>query len=281
MEGLLKKKVIMVYSLSRGGSTFLAFMLANGPRAIAPGDIWALFYPENEDQQRTGCVCGDPTCLLWQRAREAGVEGFYQMLFDEGYELVVDSAKTLFWYEQQKRYLVGVENRDVVIFKSPLEHAYSFWKRIGDSALGTYNDYYTAALALAETPVVIEYADLVRYPASALQALCERLGVDYRPGKECYWEKKDWHLWGGSNTAVIHFFEKGSKRYEEIAGRIRMREDSNPAVLQHHREIYYSNDSTRLPEEIKRVVQGDQMTQELYQRLQGMKLRIGGQDSEA
>lgn len=269
-KSLVEPKVIQVFSPSRGGSTFLGFMLSNGEEAITTGDVWSMFRSE-KPKHGTNCMCGDPDCSIWKEAKEKGEEGFYELLIDKGFNLVVDTSKELSWYESQKNYFGGVI-KETLIFKDPLEQAYSFWKRRKIIGLDYYIDYYLRALTITSDPLVIEYKDLATRPGRMLRSICEGVGIEYFPGKEKFWELSNWHTWGGSNTAQIHFFNKDSKKYKEIEKRLLETQKRKPSVLDHHREIYYSHPGNKLPISIREKIKRNRHAWNLYRFLRSMKV---------
>ena len=267
----MNNRVIQVYSPSRGGSTFISFMLVNGERGIAPGDISFLFRPQNENHKRTSCVCPDQDCSIWSTMKEAGEENFYTQLFDMGYGLIVDSSKRQEWYNDQKEYYNG-NIQDLIIFKSPAEHGRSYFKRIGKLNLSHYVHYYLKALKNTNDPVLVEYSDLAQNTSETLEKVCNKLDLKYFNGKEFYWEKDNWHTWGGSNTAMIHFFEEGSHRYKLILEDMKGNRGGIPTVSKHHREIYYSNSGDKLPDWGYQHIDSENGLQELYQYMQKLKV---------
>lgn len=268
----MSERAVQVYSTQRGGSTFLAYMLANKERAIAPGDISFFFRPNDESHKRTSCVCENRDCSIWADAKDSGEERFYDFLFDRGYEWIIDSSKTIDWYIDQKEYNENISIEDVIIFKSPSEHGHSFYKRTGQLNLPFYVDYYMRALANTENPTLVEYQDLAKNTIDTLSKVCGEIGMPYKANKEKFWTKEDWHTWGGSNSAMIHFFDKDSARFEMIVDDLKGNQNEEPSVLDHYREIYYSDSGDKIPKWGKSHIKSENGLLELYQYMQKLKV---------
>lgn len=268
----MPNSIIQIHSTQRGGSTFLSYMLANNEPAIAPGDIDALFRPSKESHKRTSCACPDPNCTIWADAQEKGEENFYQTMFDMGYNWIIDSAKHINWYIDQKQYNPDTNIKDIIIFKSPAEHGYSFFKRTKKLNLAFYVHYYLRALANTTSPVLVEYQDLAKYPAKTLEKVSKQIDMEYTNNKEYFWEKEDWHTWGGSNTAMIHFFDRDSRRFQMIVDEIQDGQHNQPSVLNHYREIYYSNSGEKLPNWGYEHIESENGLEFLYQYMRKLKV---------
>lgn len=269
----MNERAVQIHSTSRGGSTFLAFMLANKLSAIAPGDIRYLFRPHEESQKRTSCVCPDPNCTIWADAKEKGEKVFYQTMFDKGYDWVIDSAKHVDWFTDQKQYNPNLNIHDIIIFKSPSEFGHSFFKRIDSLNLRFYVQYYLQALANTNNPTLVEYKDLAQNPSDTLKRICHSIDMDYIANKELYWNKEDWHTWGGSNTAMLHFFDKDSSRFDMIVDDLKDSQSSDsPSVLDHYREIYYANSGDKLPDWGYDHINSENGLEELYNYMQKIKI---------
>ena len=264
LSDLIQKRkmgtVIFVASAAYSGSTMLDLMLSNSDVGFSCGEVNALFRPWRPDHLHPECGCGDPTCDLWCRIRQHGGRQVYQRIFAQfpHLEYVVDSSKDVAWLRDQHRYLseTALEPRFVLLWKSPLEYAYSCWKRGREKGWAKrWISYYRRFLSVTPHWLSVPYRDLARSPAETLEDLCTALGIEYHPGKEHFWERPQHTLWG-SESVKLHFLEPGTPDYLDTA---RRRAKAKPNVdlqgaseIRHHREIYYDDRYQRkLPQSIR------------------------------
>lgn len=242
-------KVILVASAAYSGSTMLDLMLSNANMGFSCGEISALFRPWRPYHLDPVCGCGNQDCEVWQRIRAFGerrvYEGVLAQFPDRAY--LVDSSKDLAWLRDQQRYLAetDLEPRYVLLWKTPLEYAYSCWKRGSAKHWARrWASYYKRFLSFAPRWLSVSYRDLARRPAQTLKELCDALGIAYQVGKERFWERRQHSLWG-SDTVKLHYLERASEEYTEAATRrARAKPNVDPAQateIQHHRKIYYDD----------------------------------------
>jgi hypothetical protein len=255
------REIIFVASAAYSGSTMLDLMLSNSDVGFSCGEVSALFRPWRPNHLHPECGCRDPDCDVWHRIRKYGERRVYHGIFTEfpHLEYVVDSSKDVAWLQDQHRYRsqTALEARCVLLWKSPLEYAYSCWKRgRSNNWVRRWVSYYRRFLSVTPHWLSVPYRDLARFPAETLRELCAALDIDYHPGKEHFWERPQHTLWG-SDSVKLHFLEPGT---EDYLGAAQRRAQSQPNVdpraaneIRHHREIYYNGSyQQKLPERIRR-----------------------------
>lgn len=256
----MERQVIFVGGTRYSGSTMLDLMLGTG-NGFSCGEVFALFYPFRPHHYSPLCGCGDADCRIWEYVREQGEAKVYDSVFARfsSAQFAVDSSKNLAWYRRQARNLQrrnGTRVLNVLIWKSPLEYAYSCWKR--KKARGwksSWINYHKSYFSTTEDWCAVRYRDLARRPDVTLKSLCHRLGIGYFSGKERYWEHNH-HTLFGSASARIHLYDRDSADYLRIAkGRARFKpnlSETEIAEISHHQEFYYDAPSLdRLPRNIR------------------------------
>jgi hypothetical protein len=181
--------------------------LANDPGGFSAGEIYALFNPYRSHHVNPLCGCGDPTCQIWPMVLANGPQRLYETLFDLNPEadFIVDSSKDPFWIRRQQELLAssGIETKNIVIWKTPLELASSFKKRGQLSRWGpNWVNYFRLYHTLVDEWRSIPYADYTNDPA-VLESICHHLGIPYFAGKEEFW-RKEHHLLFGNESALVH-----------------------------------------------------------------------------
>jgi len=236
------KKVIFIGGTSYSGSTFFDMILANDPRGFSCGEVHALFNPYRPHHINPLCGCADNRCQVWSRALKNGKKNLYSTIFKLFPEVrfIVDSSKNVFWIKSQTKHLLrnGIECRNVLIWKSPLELACSFRKRNQIGWEKEWLVYHRLYFKAVESWKAIRYRDFTMNK-EVLKNVCAYLAIPYFPGKENYWEKKHHTLFGNA-SAKIHLYKKdsvGYKREGETFGKILGRSHSN--IEETHKSIYY------------------------------------------
>lgn len=212
------KKVILIGGTSYSGSTLLDLILGNDQNAFSCGEVGALFQPFRTHHINPDCGCGDPSCEIWKHAKKVGENNFIKYLFSSHKELetVVISNKQVPWTREQTLLLrrQGFNVINVLIYKSPVDFAYSMYKR------GKVNqwerqwiNYHRVYMNLVPDFIPVSYAALIS-DKQELQNLCDKVGVSYFPGKEEYWNKTH-HLLFGNTTARYHLYPENSESFKE------------------------------------------------------------------
>jgi len=197
--------LVNVCGESDSGTTLLVLMLGSGPRAFACGEVAYRYRPITRDHLNLVCGCGAEPCPVWSGLHDLPAHRFHgEVCRRLDVDVVADSSKRLSWVVDTHRWgpAEGLSVANVVIWKSPLEHLYSHWKRGRplETALDRFQRYYGRLLTLGLPVITVEYDRLVSQPATMLQQVCARLGIDYFPGKECFANWQPHLLFGNRGT---------------------------------------------------------------------------------
>jgi hypothetical protein len=199
----------MIAGTERSGSTLLDMMLGHSQYGFSVGELRALFWPFRPYQMlgEKGCFCSDEECTFWSDIKCGGAGSAYHSIFRRMPEIdfIVDSSKFPLWIQDQRRY---VENQGylflpVIIYKTPLEFAYSKLKR-GQlaGAIERWMHTHQELFRVVDDFTAVRYEGLARAPGSKLQSLCRVLGIRYVRGMEDFWESDAKHLLFGSGTVT-------------------------------------------------------------------------------
>ena len=131
-----------------------------------------------------------------------------------GIDTIVDSSKSLEWALEVNRWYQGsdIEVYNVLIWKSPVDHAYSFWKRGLRQSLSPWYYgwpfYHQRLIRSGAAFVTVRYDELISDPQRKLRRLCDYVGIPYFPGKEEFWNDDSTLL--GSSPGVKRQIERGN-----------------------------------------------------------------------
>lgn len=233
------KKVIYVCGTARSGSTLLDLMLGNAPDAFSLGEVFAWFRPFRTHHFQINCSCSSPNCP-WHRLKHFPETEFYERSFKFlGVNTLIDSSKNIPWIIDgnihNARRLIITYN--VLLYKDPLSHYYSFWKRgyTIREARKAYISYYKRFFDSGLPYIAVNYNRLVASPASTLEKLCHALDLDYFPGKERFWEKQHHQIFGSLGTrrqvekgeSLIRRNESYPHDFERLIPSIRYSDENN------------------------------------------------------
>ncbi len=265
-------KVIFVGGTAYSGSTLLDMTLANDPKAFSCGEVHALFRPFRPHHIRPLCGCENKDCEIWPTALAAGEEHLYETLFSlhPDLEFIVDSSKDPFWIARQSERLEqqGIETRQILIWKTPLELASSFKKRNQAQAWErNWVNYHRLYQTMVDDWRSIPYSEYTR-DSALLERICSELDIAYFPDKRAYWQKTH-HLLFGNRSARIHLGSDAEKMKTE---------PDSPAVLLAdtitHQSIYYQPvEDLELEREVERTIQESSRITSLLVLLGGHDLR--------
>jgi hypothetical protein len=207
----MAKKVIFVGGTAYSGSTFFHMILANDAKGFACGEIRFLLHPHRLDDVDQINNVSEETRKIWYAIRKNGSDNTYETIFNifPEVEFIVDSSKNPIWIHSQMSHLQkkGIEAKNILIWKTPLEFASSKRKRSRlrgwDQAWLTYHQLYNSLITEWKS---VKYKELTKNKA-LLQQICHFLEIPFFLGKENYWEK-EYHSFGGSYTARFHLYEK-------------------------------------------------------------------------
>ncbi|MGI9292314.1 MAG: hypothetical protein ACR2QG_13705 [Gammaproteobacteria bacterium] len=195
----------------------LDLMLGNADDAFSTGEIFAYFRPFREHHFDPECSCGEMDCEVWRGLLDVPEEHFHANIFRQtDTNLVVDSSKDLRWVYDSNVW--AQKNKldcfNVVIWKDPIDLAYSYWKR--DYGIKYYREaflvYYERLIGLGLPFISINYNQLASDPVSVLKMLCDRTGLQMHQGQERFWEKRHHYFFGSAGTAKQ--VDKGGSRIE-------------------------------------------------------------------
>lgn len=258
--------VIQIASAAFSGSTMLDLMLSNSQRGFSCGEVYALFRPWRPHHFEPTCACGVPNCDLWQRIKPNGEARLYETIlsFLPDVSYVVDSSKDLVWYTDQSRYFVNSELEPVyvLLWKDPLEYAYSCWKRGGTRGrLHGWATYYEWCFSISRRWHSVRYRDLAQAPAETLSGLCSRIGIEYRDEMEYFWNQHP-HTLFGSDSVKAHLLVRSSPEFSHLhQRRAAAKPNLTPEELLEfakHRTIYYDRPFVeKLPRRVKAELDAD------------------------
>lgn len=231
----MNKQVIFVGGTAYSGSTFFHMILANDPAGFACGEVQWVFNPRNDNHANLLCTCNNPDCQVWSTVRANGEENLYQTIFEQfpQTKLIVTSSKSPFWIMKQNELLKrqGIEPKNIVIWKTPLEFAQSanrrgqfdIWER-------SWVNYYRLYASLMSEWRAVKYANIVHDADRTLQEVCQYLDIPYFAEKQNYWDKAH-HVLSGNSSARLHLL-KNEQAQELVEGYDKER-------IKFYRSIYY------------------------------------------
>jgi len=193
--------LVHVYGTDRSGSTMLDLILGNGPDAFSCGEVSAWFRPYRKHHLRIDCLCGQDPCPVWEKIKDIPERFFHAAVAKElNVKFMIDSSKDICWLVDAQKWASsqGLRTVNLMIWKDPVDLAYSYWKRGRqiEGARRAFVKCYGWALRLELPFLSIRYDELVRDPSGSVERLCQALGMPYFEGKSRFWEKKHHHLFG-------------------------------------------------------------------------------------
>jgi hypothetical protein len=235
-----KKMVIFIGGTAFSGSTFFDLILSNDPAGFSCGEVRALFNPSQPYHLNPVCGCGIKGCNLWQQVLKGGVENIYTNIFNllPNIAFIVDSSKDPYWIRSQSKNLIAreIECKHILIWKSPLEFAYSCRKRGKIDWQKAWINYHRMYLTAITDWKSVKYSELTNNP-EALKKICNYLQIPYFSTKSNYWDKSH-HILFGNESAKIHLRSKSpyhSKKKKQ--GHCSERNYTN--IENPYRTIYY------------------------------------------
>ena len=203
--GASASRLVMIIGASHSGTTLLDLMLGNNPATFSCGEVYAYFRPWRKHHYHAKCGCGSDPCPVWDRLMAVPENEFHaEATRLPGIDHVVDSSKDLAWVLNSSEWAArsGIQVRHVVIWKEPIQLAYSHWKRKLPMSSFRYAflTYYGRFLQLGLPFVSVNFDTLVSNPADTVRKLCELTGLPWREGQEKFWEKEHHQLFGAAST---------------------------------------------------------------------------------
>jgi len=183
----------------------LDLMLGNDPNAFSCGEVYAWFRPSKPHHLVLDCSCGQQPCPVWTRLTGVPEREFHAAATREpGIDTVVDSSKDLNWLLDTNAWGAerGFKVFNLFIWKSPVNHVYSYWKR-GEDVSRWHREFhkYCARFLSTRLPFhTVSYESLVRDPQATLADVCKLVGLPYFSGKQRFWEETTHHCLFGSGA---------------------------------------------------------------------------------
>ncbi len=214
------RKVIIVTGTTRSGSTLLDKMLGNSPDGISLGEIHTIFRPWLSRHLKRPFYNKEQR-IFWSDIKQGSEREVYKNLFKkfDDVNFLVDSSKSVLWIRDQNKYS---ESKDyeiipIIIFKTPLEYAYSMYKR---NNLRNWDQKWIRThlwlFYVLTDFFTVKYQQLAKNPASKLESICEKVGIDYFEGKEKFWNSDNvLYLFGSESikkAGEIIYYEKQYER---------------------------------------------------------------------
>jgi hypothetical protein len=199
--------LIHVYGTDRSGSTMLDLILGNAPDAFSCGEVSAWFRPYRKHHFQIECVCGERPCPVWEKLKDLTESTFHAELAKRmGIRFVIDSSKDICWLIDAQGWASDHDLRTatILIWKDPVDLAYSYWKRGRDAFAWreAFVKCYGWVQQIGLPYVSVQYDDLAADPARTTEALCHALGMPYFDGKVRFWEKQCHHLFGSTGIRL-------------------------------------------------------------------------------
>ena len=200
--------VINVCGLQRSGTTMLHLMLATGPNAVACGEIAGWF--------RIARYRGEDLPPKFRALQGVSAESFHKEALDHfDVDFIIDSSKGIDWVidTTQWAHRNDLKVFNILIWKDPVDLAYSKWKRNRfRSWKRHYIRYHKRLFNSGIDFVSVNYRSLVSGPSDTLARLCQHTGMDYFDGKELFW--KEDHEFTASSEGVRRQVQEGHSRFQ-------------------------------------------------------------------
>jgi hypothetical protein len=273
------KQVIFIGGTSFSGSTLLDMILANDPAGFSCGEVQALFRPWRSHHFHPECGCGDKHCNIWKTIRKQGENNFamsVSQLFPQT-EFAVVSGKDPFWIRSMTTVLRkrNVTATNILIWKSPMEFAYSLRKRNRLENWKDWINYHRLYFTLIPDWKSLQYSDLTK-DTESLKKACEYVGIPYFEGKEQYWNKTH-HTLFGNPSAKIHLHAKDSLAFAKNKDILIRKATANErSISESHKSIYHHNLSARSFEEgVEDNYGSDKYSNDIVKLLKGNDVGLG------
>jgi len=239
----MPRSIINILGLQRSGTSMLSSMLAHGTGVAACGEIGG-WYRLARYRERAEAPAG------LEFVADTPPAAFHRTALKQfGVQTIVDSSKSLEWALEVNRWYLhsDIDVYNVLIWKSPVHHAYSFWKRGLRQSLSpryyAWPFYHRRLLRSGAEFITVQYEELIADPQPKLQALCAHVGIPYFEGKEKFW--KDEFTLVGSSPGVEKQMERGDSTlsiepfhpdFEPVGKRVRQfaRKDGRVQYVMNH-----------------------------------------------
>ena len=259
----MNKSAVFITSPSLTGTTLLSLILGSHKLAFNCGEPAYLFHHRWQDLDT---AWGDPRQkyadrAFWANIQAQGFDKFFPAVQEQtGASLIIDSSNEQ-WEKfalPQRKILMETDFliRDILIWKTPLEQAYSYHKRERD-VLEWFDNRWLKRIRLffakVNDPLIIRYRDLATSPDQILQIACEYLGVSYDPSIKNFWVERQQCLWG--NRKVMEELHRAWETGEHPRG-----------------GISYDDGWMNLPEDIKQKVESKKELNKWLEKLEKLSV---------
>ena len=236
------KKIIFIGGVSYSGTTLLDMILSNDINGFSCGELSSLFYKRQHHHNKYKCGCGNPDCKIWDDVISNGKSKIYETIFKmfPNISFIVDSSKDPMWINEQSNilYRTNIQVKNILIYKKPIESAYSFQKR------GRFNlfesswvNYHRLYFTLVKNYFTIKYSDLV-LNNDILKQICNDIQIPYFHNKLKYWQKTH-HTLFGNTSAKIHLLKKDDDGFDEYRTELEKLGKDKKSIEKEYKQIYY------------------------------------------
>ncbi len=202
----MQKTLINILGTSRSGTTMLDLIMGNDNQSFSMGEVYALFRPHRPHHFSIDCNCGNPQCPYWMKIIQLKEKDLFVKSFEIlDVRYIIDSSKDLPWVMDSCHALRNKKNISIInflLYKPILNYCYSFWKRnyTIKEAIHQFKVYYTRFFEAGLNAYTVDFKELVHYPDSTIELLCEITGQAYTSDRKRFWEKEHHHLFGSAGT---------------------------------------------------------------------------------
>ena len=197
--------IINIYGTARSGSTMLDLILGNAENSFSCGEVSAWFRPYRSHHFRVKCSCEQVHCPVWERLMQVPESQFHvNVIKNMHVDFVIDSSKDICWLLDTHKWVAPykINTINILIWKNPIDLAYSYWKRGFDINhwrnifVNTYSKFFETDLPFH----AVNLNNLRSNPANIISEICGVIGMRYFDGKERFWEKEHHYLFGSGNV---------------------------------------------------------------------------------
>ena len=199
------KQVIFITGTSYSGSTLLDMILSNDKNGFSLGEVNAFFRPYRKHHIEQIKIEQKKESILY-KALLNGEKNLYKTIFesDSKIKFIVDSSKDVFWINNQIGNLnkQGIDYKVVLIYKTPEDLAYSFYKR---NLLNNWQNHFSKfykKLFYYNYDLIFVKSDEIISDNSSLEKLCNDLNIPYFLDKKDYWNTSHNTLFGNNRARV-------------------------------------------------------------------------------
>ena len=254
---------VFVTSPSLTGTTMLSLILGSLKGAFNCGEPAFLFHDAWKDLDK---AWADPRQkyadrAFWADVQRQGIERFFPAIHEKtGAQIMIDCTNAEWGRFALPQHTLldgsGIDVKDIMIWKSPLEQSYSYYRRNRD-VMSWFDNRWVKRMNLffenIDQPLLVRYRDVAKSPDTILPQICDALNMPYDPAIKEFWRVRQPCLFG--NKGVIAELHEAWETGEHPRG-----------------GIVYDDGWTKLPEAIVRQVQEREDLTEWTERLEALSL---------